>query len=52
MAGDFNIRDSDWDLHVHYHSIYTDNLLTITNSLGLEFSPPLNPGPTRYVNNP
>jgi len=51
MTGNFNIRDSDWDPYVHYHSIHTDDLLIIADSLGLEFSPPLNPGPTRYADN-
>ena len=52
ITGDFNIRDSDWDPHTHHHSIHTDDLLTIADSLGLEFSSPLNPGPTRYADNP
>jgi len=51
MTGDFNIRDSNWDPNFHHHSIHTDNLITITNSLGLELSPSSNPGPTRYTNN-
>jgi len=45
LTEDFNIRDSNWD----HHSFHTDNLITITDSLGLELSPPLNPGPTRFV---
>jgi len=52
MTGDFNIRDSDWDPNFWYHSIHTDDLLTIADSLGLELSPPLNPGPTRFADNP
>jgi len=51
MTGNFNIRDSDWDPLVHYHSIYTDDLLTIANSLGLELSSPSNPGSTRFADN-
>ena len=51
MTGNFNIRDSNWDSHAHHHSIHTDNLLTIADSLGLEFSPSLNPDPTRYADN-
>jgi len=51
MTGDFNIRDSDWDLNFRHHSTYTKDLLTITDGLGLELSPPLNPRPTRYADN-
>ena len=51
MTGDFNIRDSNWDPNFHYHSIHTDDLFILANSLGLEFSPPTNPGPTRFVDN-
>jgi len=52
MTGDFNIRDSNWDPLACHHSIHTDNLITIANSLGLELSHPSNPGPTRFANNP
>jgi len=51
MTGNFNIRDSDWDPNFQHHSTHTKDLLTITDSLGLELSPPLNPGPTRYTDN-
>lgn len=52
MTGDFNVRDSDQDPNFCHHFIYTDDLITIANSLGLELSPPSNPGPTRFVDNP
>ena len=52
MTDDFNIRDSDWDLLAYYHSMHTDNLMTIVDSLGLELSHPSNPGPTRFADNP
>jgi len=52
ITGNFNIRDSDWDPLVYHHSIYTDDLLTIADSLGLEFSLLLNLGPTRFTVNP
>ena len=52
MTGDFNIRDSNWDPLAHHHSIYTDDLMTIADSLGLKLSHPSNPGPTRFANNP
>jgi len=52
LTGDFNIRDSDWDPNFKYHSSHTDNLITIADSLSLELSPPSNPGPTRFADNP
>ena len=52
MTGDFNIRDSNWDPNYHHYFIHTEDLITIADSLGLELSPPLNPGPTRFVDNP
>lgn len=51
MTGDFNIRDSNWDPNIQYHSIHTEDLLTIADSLGLELLPPSNPGPTRFADN-
>jgi len=52
LTGDFNIRDSDWDLNFRHHSFHTDNLITIADSLGLELSPLSNLGPTRFADNP
>jgi len=52
MTDDFNIRDSDWDPLAYYHSMHTDNLMTIVDSLGLELFHPSNPGPTRFADNP
>ena len=52
LTGDFNIRDSDWDPNFKHHSSHTDDLITIADSLGLELSPPLNPSPTRFTDNP
>jgi len=51
LTGDFNIRDSDWDLSFRHHSSYTDDLITIVDSLGLELSFPSNHGPTRFADN-
>jgi len=51
LTGDFNIRDSDWDPNFRHHSSHTDDLITIADSLGLELSPPSNPGPTRFADN-
>jgi len=52
LTGDFNIRDSNWNPNFRHHFSYTDDLITITDSLSLEMSLPLNPSPTRFVNNP
>jgi len=52
IIGDFNIRDSNWDCLTYHHSIHTNDLLTIADSLGLKLSPPLNLGPTRFIDNP
>jgi len=52
ITGDFNIRDSNWDCLAYHHSIHTNDLLTIADSLGLELSPSLNLGPTRFTDNP
>jgi len=52
LTGDFNIRDSNWDPNFRHHSSHTDDLITIADSLGLELSPPSNPGPTRFADNP
>jgi len=51
MTGDFNIRDNDWDPNYPYHSIHTKDLFTLAESLGLDLSPSLNPGPTRFADN-
>jgi len=52
MTGDFNIRDNDWDPNYPHHSVYTKDLLTLAKSLGLDLSLPINPGPTRFADNP
>jgi len=52
LTRDFNIRDSDWDPNFRHHSSYTDDLITIADSLGLKLSLPSNPSPTRFADNP
>jgi len=51
MIGDFNIRDSDWDPNIQYHSIYIEDLMSIADSLDLELASPINLGSTRFVDN-
>ena len=48
MTGDFNIRDSFWDLSFPFHSSIGDDLIIIADSFELALSSPTNPGPTRY----
>jgi len=48
MTGDFNIRDSLWDISFPHHSSISDNLLIIADSFNLALSIPTNPCPTRY----
>ena len=48
MTGDFNIRDSLWDLSFPFHSSISDDLIIIADSFNLTLSTPTNPCPTRY----
>ena len=48
MTGDFNIRDSLWDLTFPFHSSISDDLIIIADYFDLALSLPTNPGPTRY----
>ena len=50
MTGDFNIRDSLWDLFFPHHSSISDDLIIIADSFNLDLSLPTNPIPTRYSN--
>ena len=47
MTGNFNIRDSLWDLSFPYHSSISDNLIIIADSFNLALLMLTNPGPTR-----
>ena len=51
ITGDFNIRDSSWDPNFSYHSIHSDTLMDIAESLYLELSRPTNQFPIRYLDN-
>jgi len=51
MMGDFNIRDILWDFYYPYHSIHSNLLIDITDSLFLGLSSPTNYIPTRYLDN-
>ena len=48
MTGDFNIRDSLWDLSFPHHSSISDDLILIADSFGLALSKLTNLGPTRF----
>jgi len=51
IAGDFNIRDSNWDSLFSFHLIHSDLLTDIVNSLDLILSNPTNHIPTRDSDN-
>ena len=51
MTEDFNIRDSSEDLNFPYHSIHSDTLTDVVDSLHLELSRPTNQVSTRYLDN-
>ena len=48
MTGDFNIRDSLWDLSFPFHLSISDDLIMIADSFNLALSSPTNPCPTKY----
>jgi len=48
MTGDFNIRDSIWDLSFPHHSTFSDDLFTIADSFNLKLLLPINHVLTRY----
>ena len=50
MTGNFNIRDSLWDLLFPFHSSISDDLIIIADSFNLALSTPTNPYLTRYSN--
>ena len=49
MTGDFNIRDSIWDLSFHHHLAISDNLMIIADSFNLDLSFLAHCIPTRYL---
>ena len=51
MIEDFNIRDSDQNPFYSYYSSYTDILLEVADSFGLDLSIPINSGSTQFLNN-
>ena len=51
MTGDFNIRDSFWNLNFPYYSTHRDTLFDIADSFQLEISKPTKFFPTRYFDN-
>ena len=48
MIGDFNIRDSLWDLSFPHHSSISNDLLIIADLFNLNLLIPTNSYPTRY----
>ena len=49
ITGDFNIRDSIWDLSFPHYSSFSDNLMIIVNSFNLELLFPTNYVSTKYL---
>ena len=48
MTGDFNIRDSIWDLSFSHYSAISDDLMIIADSFNLDLSFPIYYVSTRY----
>ena len=51
MAGNFNIRDNNYDLSFLYHSSHSDLLIDIADLIDLCLSKPTNQVSTRYSDN-
>jgi len=51
MTGDFNIRDSLWDLNFPFHSVHSDMLFDIADSFSIALSKPTENFPTRFLDN-
>jgi len=51
MTGDFNIRDSLWDLNFPFHSVHSDMLFDIADPFSLALSKPIENFHTRFLNN-
>ena len=51
MTGNFNIRNSLWDLNFPFHSVYSDILFDIADSFSLAISKPTENFPTRFLDN-
>jgi len=51
MIGNFNIRDSLWDLNFPFHSSHSNTLFDIANSFSLEISKPTKNLPIRFSDN-
>ena len=51
ITGNFNIKDSMWDLNFSYHLPHRDILFEVADSFQLELSKPTEPFLTRYSDN-
>ena len=51
MTGNFNIRNSLWDLNFPFHSVHSDILFDIADSFSLAISKPTENFPTRFLDN-
>ena len=51
MTGNFNIRNSNWDLFYSHYLAYSDILLEVADFFYLRFSISINQVPTQYTDN-
>ena len=51
MAGNFNIRDRDWNFLYSFYSFHSDSLMEIADSFELKLSSPVHQVPTCYADN-
>jgi len=51
MVGNFNIRDSLWNLNFSFYSSHSDTLFNVVDSFFLEISKPIENLPTRFSDN-
>ena len=51
MTGNFNIRDSIWNLNFSHYSFYSDIIFKVADSFHLELSRSTKQVPTRYLDN-
>ena len=51
MTGDFNIRNSLWDMNFLFHSVHSNTLFDIADLFSLAISKPSENFPTRFLDN-
>ena len=51
MAGDFNIRDREWNSFYSHYLTHNDSLMEVADSFELKLSSPVHQVPTHYTDN-